>query len=266
MVKQSLRESVEWQLKYSHVFTRMNIRPPRGILLYGPPGCSKTLMAKALATEANMNFIAVRGPELFSKWVGESERAVRDLFHKARTSSPSIIFFDEIDGLGGERGGGGGGSDGGGGGGGVSDRVLSQLLNELDGIDPLQGVTVIAATNRPDMLDKALLRPGRIDRMLYVAPPDMESRVQIIDIQLRKMKSHALSADEVTQLARVTEHYSGAELTALCREAAYRALREDIHIERVGMRHFEQALETVKPRISPQMIQFYQSFANKAMN
>jgi SpoVK/Ycf46/Vps4 family AAA+-type ATPase len=253
-VKQSLKEAVEWQFKHADAFKRMNIRPPRGILLYGPPGCSKTLMAKALATEANLNFLAVRGPELFSKWVGESERAVREVFRKARAAAPSIIFFDEIDGLGVERGSSGQA--------GVGDRVLSQLLNELDGIDPLQGVTVVAATNRPDILDKALLRPGRIDRMLYVSPPDVPSRKEILSIQLRRM-AHNLDQTQVQHLAEITEGYSGAEIAALAREAAYKALRQDIHALQVQYIHFEQALESVKPRISKQMIHFYQTFANK---
>ncbi|KAL9654249.1 hypothetical protein ABK040_010281 [Willaertia magna] len=253
-VKQSLKECVEWPFKYDQHFKRMKIRPPRGVLLYGPPGCSKTLMAKALATEAKLNFLAVRGPELFSKWVGESEKAVQQIFAKARQAAPCIIFFDEIDGLGVARGSSGGNS--------VGDRVLSQLLNELDGVDPLQGVTVIAATNRPDLLDEAFLRPGRIDRMLYVSPPDLEARIEIIKINLKKM-SHNISIDQVKQLATTTENYSGAEMSALCREAAYLALHENIHAEFVEFKHFEEALQTVKPRITQDMLEFYKDFASK---
>ncbi|KAI9481244.1 MAG: P-loop containing nucleoside triphosphate hydrolase protein [Benjaminiella poitrasii] len=180
-IKQRLKESVEWPLQHPEAFVRLGIRPPKGILLYGPPGCSKTLMAKALATEAGSNFIAVKGPELFSKWVGESEKAVHEVFRKARAASPSIIFFDEIDALTTKRGSSGDGGTS------VADRVLSQLLNELDGVEALVNVTVVAATNRPDIIDDALLRPGRIDRILYVGPPDVQSRKEIFRIQINKM-------------------------------------------------------------------------------
>jgi SpoVK/Ycf46/Vps4 family AAA+-type ATPase len=166
-VKKRLQEAVEWPLKHPEAFQRLGITPPKGILLYGPPGCSKTLMAKALATECSRNFIAVKGPELFNKYVGESEKAIREIFRKARAAAPSIVFFDEIDSIAVARGGADGDR--------VGDRVLNQLLTELDGIQPLKQVTVLAATNRPDILDPALLRPGRIDRVLYVSPPDFDS-------------------------------------------------------------------------------------------
>ncbi|KAF9938792.1 spermatogenesis associated protein 5 [Modicella reniformis] len=221
-IKQKLKESVEWPLKHPDAFIRMGIRPPKGILLYGPPGCSKTLMAKALATQAGLNFIAVKGPELFSKWVGESEKAVREVFRKARAASPSIVFFDEIDALTVKR---GAGDDGGSS---VADRVLSQLLNELDGIEPLVNVTVVAATNRPDIMDPALMRPGRID-------PEQ------------------------------TEGCSGAEVVALCQEAAMKAMEESLEIACVSKRHFDQALVGMTRRITPEMIQFYDDFRTRSM-
>eukprot|EP00026_Physarum_polycephalum_P002288 Phypoly_transcript_02294.p1 GENE.Phypoly_transcript_02294~~Phypoly_transcript_02294.p1 ORF type:complete len:833 (+),score=116.63 Phypoly_transcript_02294:34-2532(+) len=177
-VKQRLREAVEWPLKYPERMACLGVRPPKGILLYGPPGCSKTLLAKALATESGLNFIAIKGPELYSMWVGQSERQVQDVFSKARSASPSVLFFDELDGLASIRGGGGGGA---------TDRVLSQLLTEMDGLAPLKDVTLLAATNRPDRIDPALLRPGRFDRILYVAPPGKEERVEIIEIYIKKI-------------------------------------------------------------------------------
>ncbi|ORZ24187.1 P-loop containing nucleoside triphosphate hydrolase protein [Absidia repens] len=210
-IKQRLKESVEWPLQHPEAFSRLGIRPPKGILLYGPPGCSKTLMAKALATEAGSNFIAVKGPELFSKWVGESEKAVRE---------------DEIDALAVKRGSSGDGGTS------VADRVLSQLLNELDGIEPLVNVTVVAATNRPDIIDSALLRPGRIDRILYVGPPDLASRREIFRIQIQKMTCD--NDVDLEELAAMSEGCSGAEAVSICQDAALFAMEEDIHIETVS--------------------------------
>ncbi|KAF9899480.1 spermatogenesis associated protein 5 [Linnemannia zychae] len=253
-IKQKLKESVEWPLQHPDAFIRMGIRPPKGILLYGPPGCSKTLMAKALATQAGLNFIAVKGPELFSKWVGESEKAVREVFRKARAASPSIVFFDEIDALTVKR---GGGDDGGSS---VADRVLSQLLNELDGIEPLVNVTVVAATNRPDIMDPALMRPGRIDRILYVSPPDLASRREILRIQIRSKKMACDADVDIERLAEQTEGCSGAEVVALCQEAAMKAMEESLEIEAVAGRHFDQALKGMTRRITPEMIQFYDDF------
>ncbi|KAG0164790.1 spermatogenesis associated protein 5 [Apophysomyces sp. BC1015] len=251
-IKQRLQESVEWPLQHPESFSRLGIRPPKGILLYGPPGCSKTLMAKALATEAGSNFIAVKGPELFSKWVGESEKAVREVFRKARAASPSIVFFDEIDALTVKRG------STGEGGASVADRVLSQLLNELDGIEPLVNVTVVAATNRPDIIDDALMRPGRIDRILYVGPPDFFSRREIFRIQLQKM---ACDKDvDLDELAEKSDGCSGAEAVAICQEAALFAMEENINIDSINRRHFLQALSTFTRRITPEMLQFYADF------
>ncbi|KAF9929344.1 spermatogenesis associated protein 5 [Linnemannia zychae] len=257
-IKQKLKESVEWPLQHPEAFIRMGIRPPKGILLYGPPGCSKTLMAKALATQAGLNFIAVKGPELFSKWVGESEKAVREVFRKARAASPSIVFFDEIDALTVKR---GGGDDGGSS---VADRVLSQLLNELDGIEPLVNVTVVAATNRPDIMDPALMRPGRIDRILYVSPPDLASRREILRLQILRKKMAVDSDVDIDVLATETEGCSGAEVVALCQEAAMKAMEENLEIESVGMRHFQDALKAMVKRITPEMVQFYDDFRKRS--
>ncbi|RQM17314.1 hypothetical protein DD237_001073 [Peronospora effusa] len=252
-LKQSLREAVEWPLQHPEAFTRMGIRPPKGVLLYGPPGCSKTLTAKALATESGMNFIAIKGPELFSKWVGESEQQVREVFRKARAASPTVVFFDEIDALASTRG--TGGSSG------ASDRVLSQLLTELDGLEPLKRVLVVAATNRPDLLDPALMRPGRIDRALYVSPPDVSAREQILRIHTRQTP---LASDVgMTELAIATARYSGAELQALCREAALHAVEEDRAAMNVAKRHFVRALSVVTPQIDDQMLAFFERFRDK---
>ncbi|KAJ1962934.1 AAA+-type ATPase, partial [Dispira parvispora] len=251
-VKAKLKESVEWPLRHPEAFLRMGIQPPKGVLLYGPPGCSKTLMAKALATEAGLNFIAIKGPELFNKWVGESERAIRQVFRKARQASPSIVFFDEIDAIAVKRGGDGGGGSS------VADRVLSQLLNELDGIEPLVNVTVVAATNRPDIIDDALLRPGRIDRMLYIGPPDDHAREEIFRIQFASM---ACDDDVlVPELVALTQGFSGAEIVALCQEAAFAAMEEDVHISAVAKRHFERCFRGFHRRITQEMLDFYDSF------
>ncbi|CAG9579088.1 unnamed protein product [Danaus chrysippus] len=249
-LKLKLRQAVEWPLKHPESFLRLGIRPPAGVLLYGPPGCSKTMIAKALATESGLNFLSIKGPELFSKWVGESERAVRDLFTKARQVAPSIIFFDEMDAIGGERGAGEAG---------VHERVLAQLLTELDGVVPLNSVTILAATNRPDRMDRALLRPGRIDRLIYVPLPDFETRLQIIELKLSKMST----SDDVNPhvLAIKSEGFSGAELHALCHEAAMRALEKDINCQAVTMEHFEHVFKDFKPRTPASLLKIYEEFS-----
>lgn len=249
-LKMKLRQAVEWPLKHGESFKRLGIKPPGGVLLYGPPGCSKTMIAKALATESGLNFLSIKGPELFSKWVGESERAVRDLFTKARQVAPSIIFFDEMDAIGGERGAGEAG---------VHERVLAQLLTELDGVVPLNSVTILAATNRPDRMDRALLRPGRLDRLIYVPLPDFETRLQIVELKLEKMSV----CDDVNShsLATRTDGFSGAELQALCHEAALRALERDLDCPAVTMEHFEHVLKDFMPRTPTSLLKVYETFA-----
>ncbi|AFA40547.1 CDC48 family AAA ATPase [Pyrobaculum sp.] len=253
-VKQELREAVEWPLKYPDKFKKFGLRPPKGILLFGPPGTGKTLLAKAVATESGANFIAVRGPEIFSKWVGESEKMVREIFRKARMAAPAVVFIDEIDALATARGFGGDSL--------VSERVVAQLLAEMDGIKALENVVVIAATNRPDLVDPALLRPGRFDRIIYVPPPDFKARLDILLIHTR---ATPLAKDvDLEELARRTEGYSGADLELLVREATFLALREDINAKEVSMRHFEEALKKVRPSVAPDMLKFYETWLEKA--
>jgi len=253
-VKQELREAVEWPLKYPERFKKFGLRPPKGILLFGPPGTGKTLLAKAVATESGANFIAVRGPEIFSKWVGESEKMVREIFRKARMAAPAVIFIDEIDALATARGLGGDSL--------VSERVVAQLLAEMDGVKALENVVVIAATNRPDLVDPALLRPGRFDRIIYVPPPDFRARLEILLIHT---KATPLAKDvDLEELARRTEGYSGADLELLVREATFLALREDINAKEVSMRHFEEALKKVRPSVTPDMLKFYETWLEKA--
>ena len=251
-VKQQLKEAVEWPLKYPGAFKRMGIRPPRGILLYGPPGCGKTLLARAVATESEANFIAIKGPEIYSKWVGESEKAIREVFRKGRMAAPSIIFFDEFDAIVPRRGMGIGDSM-------VTERVISQLLTEMDGLVALENVVVIGATNRPDIIDPAVLRPGRMDRIIYVPPPDEEARFQILKIHTRNMP---LAEDvDLREIAKKTEGYSGADLETVCREAAMNALRKDINAKHVTKEDFEEALKKVGPSLTPEMIKWYEDLA-----
>ena len=239
-IKQELKEAVEWPLKFPDSFTRMGIRPPRGILLYGPPGTGKTLLAKAVAKESEANFIQIKGPSLLSMWVGKSEEGVRKIFERARQVSPCIVFFDEIDSLAGKRGVDNGTK--------VTERVLNQLLSEMDGIEDLSNVIVIGATNRPDMLDSALLRPGRFDRILLVGTPGKEGREQIFRIHTKNMP---LTKDvNIEELINKSDGYVGADIESLVREAAMLALRENINNKEVKMKHFEEAMKKVGASVS----------------
>jgi transitional endoplasmic reticulum ATPase len=246
--KRELREAVEWPLKYGNVFEYMNATPPKGILLYGPPGTGKTLLAKAVATESEANFINIKGPEFLSKWVGESEKAVRETFRKARTAAPCIIFLDEIDAVAPTR---GGEADSH-----VTERVISQILTEMDGLESLHNVIIIAATNRPDMLDPALLRPGRFDRLVKIQAPDLEARKQILRVH---MKGKPLAPDvEVDEIAKRTDGYTGADLFAVVNEAIMLTIRkilakgkdlksDSLKKEKVPMESFTEALQKVRP-------------------
>ena len=254
-LKQELIEAVEWPLKNPEVFTRLGINPPKGIMLYGPPGCGKTLLARAVATESEANFITIKGPEVFSKWVGESEKAIREVFRKARMASPTVIFFDEFDSL--VPGRGMGYADTG-----VAERVISQLLTEMDGLISLEDVVLIAATNRPDIIDPAILRPGRFDRLIYVPEPDKDSRLEIFKIYTK----HMPLADDVNlaQLSVMTKKYSGADIEALCREAGINALRKDIEAKAVTAEDFRKALDKTGPSILPNMENWYRNFMKNA--
>jgi len=264
--KDRLRETIQWPLDYPEVFEAMDMESAKGVLMYGPPGTGKTLLAKAVANESESNFISVKGPELLNKFVGESEKGVREVFSKARENAPTIIFFDEIDAIATERG--RNTSDSG-----VSERVVSQLLTELDGLETLEDVVVIATTNRPDLIDSALLRPGRLDRHVHVPVPDEEGRRRIFEVH----SGHKPLADDVDldALASRTEGYVGADIEAVCREASMNASREFIQSVspeevdesvgnvRVTMAHFEQALEEVNPSVTEETRQRYEEIEQR---
>ncbi len=251
-VKQALKEMVEWPLKHSDSFEKMGIQPPRGILLYGPPGTGKTLLAKAVANESGANFISVKGPELTSKWFGESERLIRDLFRRAKQVAPSIIFFDEIDSLAPRRGAYTGTH--------ATESVVSQLLSELSGLEELKGVVVIAASNRPDIIDPALLRPGRFDRQVLVPAPDEKTKLEIFKVHAKNMP---LKGVDLKELARKVEGFSGADIEALCREAAMNALREDMKAKEVKPKHFEAAIKKAIPSITKDLQSYYAKFVER---
>ncbi len=252
-VKQVIKEAVEWPLKYSDAFSQMGIKPSRGILLYGPPGCGKTMLAKAIANESEANFISVKGPAVFSKWVGESEKSIRELFRKARQVSPAIIFFYEIDAIAPKRGYDAGTR--------VTEQVVNQLLVEMDGLEDLKDVVVIAGTNRPDIIDTALLRPGRFDKMVYIPPPDVKAREQIFKVHMKKMP---LEEDvSVESLAEKTDGFSGADIEAVCREAAMSALRKDIDSKKLKNSHFLNAIKKIGPSLDKKELRWYEEFIER---
>ena len=253
-IKQELREAVEWPLKYPKLYEKAGIRPLNGILLFGPPGCGKTLLAKAIATESKSNFIAIKGPEIFSKWVGESERAVREIFRKARQAAPSIVYFDEIDAISAGRG--------------TSESthtfasIVNQILVEMDGIENRKGIVTIASTNRPDIVDPAFLRPGRFDRLIYVKDPDYEARLKILEVHTMNMP---LAEDvSLKNIAQNTVGYSGADLENVCREAGMQAIREKMeNLEKIEKKHFAFSLSKIKSTIPKEIVDRYENIAKQ---
>ena len=245
-VKERLKESIEWPLTKPELFEHFGINPPRGILLFGAPGTGKTLIAKAIANEAKANFITIKGPELISKWVGQSEKAIREVFKKAKQSSPSIVFLDEFESIAGtRRTASGDGSD-------VMNRVVNQLLSSMDGVEGMEGVIVVAATNRPEMIDPALLRSGRFERVLHIPPPDTAAMKEILKIHTADMP---LGRFKINDLASSLQNYTGADIEAICREAALIAMRAER--KTVSKKHFEQAIERVRPTVTDEMMQYY---------
>ncbi|CDH10937.1 probable ATPase family gene 2 protein [Zygosaccharomyces bailii ISA1307] len=256
-LKRKMKEMIQLPLEASETFARLGVSAPKGVLLYGPPGCSKTLTAKALATESGVNFLAVKGPEIFNKYVGESEKAIREIFRKARAAAPSIIFFDEIDAIASNRDGAGPSTS-------AEGHVLTSLLNEIDGVEELRGVVIVAATNKPDEIDAALLRPGRLDRHIYVGPPDYSARLQILNKCTRKFNASKEPTYNLVDLAHKTEGCSGAEIVLLCQEAGLAAIMEDLDASKVEARHFDKALSGISKIITPQMLKYYEDFASRS--
>ncbi|GMM36079.1 AAA family ATPase [Saccharomycopsis crataegensis] len=253
-LKRKLKEMVQMPLEAADTFKRLGVDAPKGVLLYGPPGCSKTLTAKALATESGLNFLAVKGPEIFNKYVGESEKAIREIFRKARAASPSIIFFDEIDAISGDRMLGEGGNSSGSG-----SNVLTTLLNEIDGVEELNGVIIVGATNKPAAIDPALMRPGRLDRHIYVGPPDYQGRLKILQMRTRQF---GISNEYLEKMAKRLEGCSGAEVVLVCQEAGINAIMEDNDADRVNQEHFEVVVQGLKRGITEEMLEYYRGFSS----
>jgi transitional endoplasmic reticulum ATPase len=247
-VKKELHEAVELPLEDPGSFTRLGIKPPRGVLLFGAPGTGKTLLARAIATESKANFISIKGPEIMSKWVGESEKAVRMIFKKAKQVSPSIVFLDELDAIAPKR---GGHFDSG-----ATERVVNQLLTSMDGLEDLENVMVIAATNRPDIVDPALLRPGRFDKLVLIPVPDEASRMKILQVHTKDMP---LEKVDLAAISKRLEGYVGADIENLCREAGLAALRKSKTASKVTSEHFEEALASMRPSITPDVVKYYEN-------
>ncbi|MFW9934726.1 MAG: CDC48 family AAA ATPase [Candidatus Thorarchaeota archaeon] len=255
VIKHKLQQAVQWPLQHPDSFSRLGVEPPRGVLLYGPPGCGKTMLARAVATESEANFISIKGPEVLSKWVGESEKAIREVFRRARHAAPAIIFFDEIDAVAPARGTGAGDSH-------VTERVISQFLTEIDGIQSLKDIVVLAATNRPDLLDPAMLRPGRFDRHILVPAPSDKARKQIFEIYTKNMP---IDKDvDLEELVKLSQNFAGSDIAACCREAALAALEENMKSTKITRKHFIKAIQEVTPTITAEMEKAYLAWGKRA--
>jgi transitional endoplasmic reticulum ATPase len=254
-VKMLLKEAVEWPLRYADSFRRIGVEAPKGVLLYGPPGTGKTLLAKAIANESQANFITAKGSDLLSKWYGESEKHISEVFKKARQVSPAVVFLDELDALAPVRGGGASGEPR------VTERIVNQLLSELDGLEELRGVIVIGATNRPDIIDPALLRPGRFDEIILVPVPDKAARREIFRVHMKRMP---VAEDvKVEEMVEKTDMYTGADIAYICKKAGRLALREDLRATIVRRKHFMEALKDSQPSVTDEAMQYYQSIGRE---
>jgi transitional endoplasmic reticulum ATPase len=253
-VKMLLREAVEWPLRYSDSFRRIGIDAPKGVLLYGPPGTGKTLLAKAIANESQANFITAKGSDLLSKWYGESEKHISEVFKKARQVAPAVVFLDELDALAPIRGGSTGEPR-------VTERIVNQLLSELDGLEELRGVIVIGATNRPDIIDPALMRPGRFDELIHVPVPDRGARREIFKVHMKRMP--VTDDVNIDELVDRTQNFTGADIAYVCKKAGRLALREDLHAVIVKKKHFNEALKTTEPSVTEDAIKFYQNIGGE---